>query len=154
MNLTDILKPQCVMVPLEASDKQEAISVLVDLLVDHQDIEDRQQLHEAVWKREQTRTTGIGHCVAIPHGKSPCCKKVALAVGRTGAPLDFQAIDGQPVELIFLLASPIDQTSVHIEALQSISRMLTDPDLRAAMIEAKNPDALFKLISEHAAAEV
>jgi len=154
MNLTEILKSKCVMVPLDAPDKHEAIIALVDILVDQQHIEDRQQLRDAVWKREQTRTTGIGHGVAIPHGKSPCCKKVALAVARTGTPLEFQAIDGKPVELIFLLASPIDQTSVHIEALAAISRMLTDPDLRQAMIDASDRDTLFKLICDHAAAEV
>jgi fructose-specific phosphotransferase system IIA component len=154
MNLTQILKPESILVPLEASDKQEAIALLVDLLADQEAIQDRQQLHQAVWQREQTRTTGIGHRVAIPHGKCCCCQSVALAVARTGSPLDFDAIDNEPVELIFLLASPVDQTSMHIDALASISRMLTDPHLRQLLIEADSGKDLFKVICDHESAQV
>ncbi len=154
MNLTQILKPECVLVPLEASDKQEAIALLVDLLADHELIKDRQQLHQAVWQREQTRTTGIGHRVAIPHGKSSCCQSVALAVARTASPLNFDAIDNEPVELIFLLASPVDQTSMHIDALATISRMLTDPQLRQLLIDAAHPQELYKVICDHESAQI
>jgi mannitol/fructose-specific phosphotransferase system IIA component (Ntr-type) len=98
------------------------------------------------------RTTGIGHGVAIPHGKNPGCGKLCLAIGKPAAPIDFAAVDGNPVDLIFLLASPPDQTGPHIQALANISRMLTDPALRQALRSAPTAADLYKLIDTHEAA--
>ena len=92
MRLTDILKPDCVKVPLEAADKEQAIYSLVDLLCDGTGIEARQNLKDAVWQREVTRTTGIGHGVAIPHGKCSGFDSLSMAVGIPAAPLDFGSI--------------------------------------------------------------
>lgn len=148
MQLTDILHPDCIKVPLEAKDKQAAIFELVGLLCDHTGIADRSALEEAVWQRELTRTTGIGHGVAIPHGKIEACRELVLAVGRAAEPIEFGAIDNRPVELIFLLVSPADQTGPHIQALASISRLLTAPDVRKTMSEAPSAEALYRLIRE------
>ena len=154
MRLTDILQPDCIKVPLEAADKQRAIFELVDLMSDKVGITTRDQLKDAVWQRETTRTTGIGHGIAIPHGKSAGCTRLSMAIGLTAKPLDFGAIDGKPVTLIILLASPPDQTGPHIQALARISRMLTDDRFRAAIKAAPNADDVYRLISEHEAREV
>jgi 16S rRNA (cytosine967-C5)-methyltransferase len=82
-------------------------------------------LKEAVWTREQTRTTGIGHGLAIPHGKCAGLSGLAMAIGKPAEPMDFEAIDGKPVRLIVLLASPPDRTSDHIQALARVSRLMT-----------------------------
>lgn len=149
MRLRDILHPECVKVPLAAQNKQEAIFELVDLLAEHGLVGNREELKQTVWQREMTRTTGIGHGVAIPHGKAAGVSRLALAVGKTAQPLEFNAIDGRPVELIFLLASPADQTGPHIQALASISRILADPAFRAAMRAAGTAQELYQLIVEH-----
>ena len=154
MRLTEILKPECIVVPLESTDKHDAICILADRLADVAGIEDHDDLKQAIWQREQTRTTGIGHGVAIPHGKCKGCTELQMAVGRTANPLDFAAIDGNPVDLIFLLASPIDQTGPHIEALACISHMLTDADMREAIIGAPDAQTMYKLIREHEAAQM
>ncbi|MEE9212677.1 MAG: PTS sugar transporter subunit IIA [Phycisphaeraceae bacterium] len=151
MRLSDILQPDCVKVPLDATSSQEAIGELIDLLVAKTGLSDADELKRAVWQREQTRTTGIGHGIAIPHGKNSGCDRLQMAIGKPATPIDFDAVDGRPVDLIFLLASPVDQTGPHIQALANISRMLTDDTFRDEIKKAQSPDQLYQLICEHEA---
>lgn len=148
MRITDILDLACIKVPLESSDKQSAIYELVDLLAIHSDVADPDALKKAVWSRETTRTTGIGHGVGIPHGKAPGCKQLRMAVGVAAEPIEFGSIDGKPVRMIFLLASPPDQTGPHIQALAGISRMLTDDERRIAMQNVNSAEELYQLVEE------
>src|SRR5579859_4821771 len=110
MRLTDILKPQNIKVPLAAKTKNEAIGELVNLLAANSEISDAKKVLDAVLEREATRTTGIGNGLAIPHGKCNGVDHLVMAIGRPATPIDFQSIDGRPVNLIWLLASPPDQT--------------------------------------------
>jgi fructose-specific phosphotransferase system IIA component len=153
MRLTDIIKLDCVKVPLESLDKQGVLFELVDLLSEAGRIGDPDALKEAVWEREVTRTTGIGYGLAIPHGKSDSCDRLVMAVGKPAEPIDFNAIDGQPVSVIFLLASPPDQTGAHIQALARVSRLMTDSSFREKVMAAEESEALFELIAEHDGAE-
>lgn len=148
MLLTDILQPDCVLVPLVADDKQSAIFQLADLLCEKTGIADPEGLKEAIWKRETVRTTGIGGGVAVPHGKTANVPGLRMAIGRTAAPLEFGAIDRNPVELIILLASPVDQTGPHIEALSRISRMLIDVDNRDKMKSLPTGEEVYAMIKE------
>ena len=149
MRLTDILQPDCVKVPLEGDSKQGCIYELIDVMVDRTEVEDAEALKEAVWQREQTRTTGIGHGIGIPHGKATCVDELRMAIGRPAEPLEFGAIDGKPVNLIILLASPLDQTGPHIQALAKISRLLVSEDLRDALQEAATSQDLYDLLLDH-----
>lgn len=151
MRITDILQPDCVKVPLAATTKQAAIFELADVLGAAGLISSADDLKQAVWQRELTRTTGIGHGIAIPHGKVQGASRLVMAMGRASTPIEFDAIDRKPVELIFLLASPIDQTGPHIQALARISRLLTDEKFRDAMKSAADPQALYGLIKQHEA---
>jgi fructose-specific phosphotransferase system IIA component len=146
MRLSEILKPECVLVPLEADDKQSAIFTLADLLVEKTGIQDGEAFKQAIWTRETTRTTGIGGGVAVPHGKTDGIDQLRMAIGRTAQPLEFGSIDKKPVELIILLGSPIDQTGPHIEALSRISRMLIDPDVRDEMKALPTGQAVYDLV--------
>jgi len=147
MNLTEILKPSCVKVPLDATDKKSAIFELVDLLESCGLVHDTESLKAAVWTREQTRTTGIGHGLAIPHGKCESLSGLAMAIGRPAEPLEFAAIDQRPVRLIVLLASPPDRTSDHIQALAKISRLMTDAAFRERLFAAQSSDELYSLLA-------
>lgn len=151
MRLTEILQPDCVKVPLAATTKQESIFELVDLLADCSGVSDSTSLRQAVWQRETTRTTGIGHGIGIPHGKSDGVDRLRMAIGRMAKPCEFGAIDGRPVDLIILLVSPLDQTGPHIQALAKISRLLTSEKFRAAMRSARDGETLYKLIVQHEA---
>lgn len=152
MRIADILKPACVKVPLTGADKQSALFELVDVLASHCEIPDVEHLKQAVWQRETIRTTGIGHGIAVPHGKTEGLKQLNMAIGLTAEPLDFNAIDGKPVSLVILLASPIDQTGPHVQALGKISRMLIDDTFREAVKLADSPEKLYMMLIEHEAA--
>ncbi|MHC5002278.1 MAG: PTS sugar transporter subunit IIA [Planctomycetota bacterium] len=148
MNLLDILRPQAIKVPLDAEDKKSAIDELVDLLAAQGLIDDSETLKEAVWQREQQRTTGIGEGLAIPHGKCNCCTQLHLAIGRPRRPMDFESVDRKPVSLIVLLASPLDKTSDHIQALGKISRLVANPDFRDAAYRAESAEDLYQLFRD------
>lgn len=146
MNLLDILSPACIRAPLVATTKRGVIDELVDVLATVGKIADPKPLKEAVWTREQTRTTGIGHGLAIPHGKCTGMGELAMAIGRPAKPMDFEAIDGQPVRLVVLLASPPDRTSDHIQALARISRLMMMDEFRERIYAAETADAIFELL--------
>ena len=146
MKLTSLLTPECIRIPLQSSDKQGAIFELADLLVEQTDVEDPEDLKAAIWKRETTRTTGIGGGIAVPHGKTDGVDSLRMAIGRAREPLDFGSIDGKPVELIILLASPIDQTGPHITALSKISQILIDVAVRSEMKRCESGEQMYELI--------
>ena len=146
MNLLDILTPACIRAPLTAPDKKGAIDELVDVLAAAGRVSDPASLKHAVWTREQTRTTGLGHGLAIPHGKCPGMAGLAMAIGKPATPIDFEAIDGQPVKLIVLLASPPDRTSDHIQALARVSRLMTMDDFRERVYAATSGEEIFALL--------
>src|SRR5688572_25505676 len=146
MRLTEILKPQNIKVPLEAKVKTEAIGELVNLLAANGDLTDPKKVLEAVLDREATRTTGIGNGLAIPHGKCAGTDHLVMAIGKPATPIDFQAIDGRPVSLIWLLSSPPDKTGPHIHALARISRLMTVDKCRQALAGADSAKAVFDII--------
>ncbi len=147
MILTQILQPTCIKVPLESRDKQSAIVELVDLLDSRGLLLDKQVALNAVLTREQTRSTGIGSGIAIPHGKCPAVEELVMAVGIAGEPIDFDSIDHNPVKVIIMLVSPADQTGPHIQALAKISRLMLDEEFRTKLQQAKSPDEAFELLS-------
>ena len=148
MNITDILSPEAVKVPLAHTEKKAVIDELVDLLDEAGLVEDPGTLKQVVWEREQQRSTGIGDGLAIPHGKSTCVKDLVMAIGRPPAPIEFESLDGRKVELIVLLASPPDRTADHIQALGKISRMMSDARIRDAAYGASSAEALYQLFKE------
>ena len=146
MRLTDILKPTNIKVPLVSTVKADAIGELVNLLKDNGEVTDSKKVLDSVLDREATRTTGIGNGLAIPHGKCAGVDHLVMAIGRPGTPIDFQAIDGRPVNLIWLLASPPDKTGPHIHALARISRLMTMDKFRLALAAAKTSQEIFDII--------
>ncbi|MEM1185039.1 MAG: PTS sugar transporter subunit IIA [Planctomycetota bacterium] len=146
MNLLDILSREAVIAPMKATEKKPAIDELVDAVAQTGKVADPDALREAVWTRERTRTTGIGHGLAIPHGKCPGLSGLAMAMGRPSEPMEFEAIDGQPVKLIVLLASPPDQTSDHIQALARISKLMNAETFREEIYAAPSAEEIYELI--------
>ena len=146
MRLNEILKAQNIKIPLEAKNKSEAIGELVNVLAASGDISDPKKVLDAVLEREATRTTGIGNGLAIPHGKCTGTKDLVMAIGKAATPIDFQSIDGRPVTIIWMLASPPDKTGPHIHALARISRLMTIDKFRHALMAAKTPQEAYDLI--------
>ena len=149
MKLLDLLCIECVKAPLESTTKQGVIDELVDLLAGQERVRDAAVLKEAVWTREQTRTTGIGHGLAIPHGKCEGMSELSIAIGKPKPAMDFEAIDGQPVSLVVLLASPPDRTSDHIQALALISRLISVEEFREQIYSASTATEIYELLKGH-----
>ncbi len=147
IRLTDILDEARVCVPLQATDKRGAIEELVELLRGHSAVSDPQAVLQAVLEREATRTTGIGNGLALPHGKTASVRELVVALGKPAAPIDFDSIDGKPVDLIVLLASPADQAGPHIQALARISRLMTLESFRMALDRAKTGPEVYQIIT-------
>ena len=148
MRLTEILKPANIKVPLQAKVKNEAIAELVNMLAANGEIVDPKRVLDSVLDREATRTTGIGNGLAIPHGKCNGTDHLVMAIGRPAQPIDFQSIDGRPVNLIWLLTSPPDKTGPHIHALARISRLMTMDKFRVALAGAKTGQEMWDIISQ------
>jgi len=147
MILTQILQPSCIKVPLEGKDKKSVLIELIDLLDANGLLLDKKVALDAVVAREQMRSTGIGSGIAIPHGKCTAVKKLVMAIGIAGKPIDFASVDSKPVTIIILLVSPTDQTGPHIQALAKISRLMLDEEFKRKLEEADSAEQLYELLS-------
>lgn len=146
MLLTHILQPSCIRAPLASKDKQSAINELIEALDESGLLKDKEEVKQVVFTREETRSTGIGSGIAIPHGKCSAVKELIMALGITQESIDFDSVDGRPVRIIILVVSPQDQTGAHIQALASISRLMLDEQFREALEKSTNPDEAYKLL--------
>jgi fructose-specific phosphotransferase system IIA component len=147
MILMRILQPSCVKVPLEARDKLSAITELIDTLDAHGLLLNRDVALQAVLAREQTKSTGIGSGVAVPHGKCTAVRDLVMAVGIASQPIDFDSVDGKPVGIVILLVSPSDQTGPHIQALAKISQLMLDEAFRGKLQKACSAEEVCELLS-------
>jgi len=147
MTLVQILQQTCIIVPLEGKDKRSIITELIDLLDSNSLLLDRDSALQAVLLREQTRSTGIGSGIAIPHGKCKAVKELVMAIGIAHEPIDFESVDGKPVTIVILLVSPIDKTGPHIQALAKISKLMLDGQFRQALEKATSAQEVYELLS-------
>jgi len=147
MLLTQILRADCVKVPLQGKTKNAVISELIDLLTDNGMISDKKVASEAVFNREKTRSTGIGSGIAIPHGKCKAVKELVMAMGLTAEPVDFDSVDDKPVRIVILLISPLDQTGPPIQALARISRLLLDEPFKQMFEQAATAEQAYSLLT-------
>jgi len=147
MDLTQVLQSRCVRVPLQGKDKGSVIAELVGILDANKMLLNKDVALQAVLAREQTKSTGIGSGIAIPHGKCTAVKELVIAMGIAPQAIDFNSVDNKPVSIIILLISPIDQTGPHIQALAKISRLLLDETLRNKLTKAGSAEEVFELLS-------
>jgi len=145
MELSEYLPPQLVKVPLAAGDKSAAIAELVDLIAEQGLTKRRDQLLAAVMEREAQKTTGIGRGFAVPHAKTDAIDNMTIAIGKLDQPIEFDAIDGKPVTLIALIASPTSETRLHMQALARLSRLVMSQETYENMLNAQSAEDLHKL---------
>lgn len=138
MTLLDILSPESTSVDLKGETKEEIIAELVDSLTVGDAISDRDKVLQAVLEREKIMSTGIGDGIAIPHGKSDSVVKLVAALGTQRRGVDFEALDGEPAYVFFLLVSPANVSGPHIKALARISRLLKNDEFKKKLISASS----------------
>jgi len=138
--LTELLSPDRVVVPLPASDRQAAIAALTRRLAEIAGAEYEEVLG-AVLERESVLSTGIGFGVAIPHARSAAVREVTMVAGVTPSPVPFDAIDGEPVRLFFLIVGPEASAGLHVKILSRIARLVRRESVRQQLLEAADADA-------------
>ncbi|MFO7897475.1 MAG: PTS sugar transporter subunit IIA [Planctomycetota bacterium] len=147
MKLLELLDPGVVKVGLEAIDKEESFEELVDLLVRAGRLRDREAALDALYVREQMRSTGIGNGIAIPHGKDASIEQITAAAGTSEEGIEFDAIDGQPVHLVFLVLAEADNPGPHLQTLSEIATCLNEPDAYDRLVHARTPDEFLEALS-------
>ena len=148
MKLSELLSPDCIKVGLEAEDKEEAIAELVEQLVRARRIPDRSAAVRCIFERERRQSTGIGHGVAIPHGKDVTVPQLALAVGISQTGIEFDSLDGEPVFLVFLVLAQEANPGPHIQALAEIARLLQDGNIYARLRKATQTGEVLAAIGQ------
>lgn len=138
MFLSQLLAPDRVLVPLTARDKSGVLRELTSLLVSVAGGDEADILH-AVREREESQCTGYGYEVAIPHGRSPTLEALAVVAGVAAGPIDYGAMDGQPVRLFFLVAGPESAAGQQVRALARIARLVRREGVRERLIRAATP---------------
>ncbi len=148
MRITDLLQKQAIDLHATAAGKTEAIDKIVALMMKTGCIRDEQTYKNAVITRESEGTTGIGEGVAIPHAKTKAVDKPALAAMVVPEGVDYEALDGQPTNLFFLIAAPNTEDNVHLDVLGKLSVLLMDDNFRSALLHAKTPEEFISVIDK------
>ncbi|HEX6306688.1 MAG TPA: PTS sugar transporter subunit IIA [Longimicrobiales bacterium] len=146
--MSELLSIERIKIPLEARNKDDLLTELVGVIAGDVAAGDREDVLRAVAEREAVLSTGIGHGVAIPHGKSPAVGDLRMAAGRAAEPIEFDALDGQPVSLFFLLVGPESAAGPHIKALSRISRLVRRDDVRQKLVAARTPQEFMHALQE------
>ncbi|MDT2659449.1 PTS sugar transporter subunit IIA [Enterococcus hulanensis] len=143
--IRDVLKPAFINFDLQATDKLAAISELANTFVSKGVVTNESVYSEAVMKREEESTTGIGFGVAIPHGKSAAVTEPSLAFGRSQAGIQYDSMDGKPVHLMFLIAVPETSNDEHLRILSKLSRKLMHEDVRQKLMTVTNIEEIYQI---------
>lgn len=147
MLLTDLLTIDRIRIPLQATTKEDLLRELVEVIV-AQGVQEPEEILRAVREREAVLSTGIGNGVAIPHGKSAAVPDLVMAAGRTANPVEFDSLDGEPVQLLFMLVGPETAAGPHIKALSRISRLIRKDSVREHLIKAQSAEEFFRGLKE------
>lgn len=148
MKVSELLKPEFVIPQLKGETKEDVINELIDLFKNDPRVEDIEKVRTAVLEREKVMSTGVGKSFAIPHGKTNAVKEIVGAFGKISEGVDYDSLDGNPVQLIFLLVGKDNLISTHIKLLSRISRLMNKDDFRHRLTEANTADDIVKLFSD------
>ena len=148
MKIVEFLNEKAVTANIKATTKEGVIRELVDLLAKAEGIKNKEDLVKTLLNREALGSTGIGQGVGIPHGKTNAVKKLVAAFGICHEGVNFDALDGEPVYIFFLLIAPEDSAGPHLKALARISRLLKDKFFRESLKSLTDEKAILRLLRE------
>lgn len=146
MPLTDIVAPNAVIPALKVNGKKQAIQELAARAAELCGQTER-VIFETLLQREKLGSTGIGHGIAIPHGKLPKLERLFGLFARLDRAIDFEALDGQPVDLVFLLLAPEGAGADHLKALAQVARLLRDPETANKLRESRDAEAIYAVLT-------
>ena len=150
MKFADFVSTEAIRADLAAEDKESVIAEMVGSMVEtgHIAAEDVDSILKAIMKREELGSTGIGRGIAVPHTKHPSVDRLVGTVGISPEGVDFNSLDGERVQLLFLLISPPDRPGDHLRALENISRQLRDNTFCKFLKQSKTAEAIQQLLEE------
>ena len=150
MKFSDFVKTEAIKSSLDATDKEGVVRELVASLKNSGQLkaEDEESIIEAILKREELGSTGIGRGIAVPHTKHPSVDSPVGTVGVSQTGVDFQSLDGEQVQLFFMLISPPDQPNEHLKALENISKQLQDETFCRFLKQSKNAEDIEQILEE------
>ena len=146
MTLTDLIAPAAIIPALKVNGKKQALQELAARAAALTGQSER-AIFEILLQREKLGSTAVGNGIAIPHGKLPKLGRLFGLFARLERPIDFEALDSQPVDLIFLLLAPEAAGADHLKALARVARMLRDPDVAKKLRESSDTDALYAVLA-------
>ncbi|MGI5174118.1 PTS sugar transporter subunit IIA [Treponema sp. OMZ 840] len=149
MLLSKVFSPKSINIDLQSEDKDEVFEELIEELVNACPSLDRAAALDAVRERESKMSTGIMKGIALPHGKTNAVKDVRGAIGISRTGIDYDALDGNPVYIVFLLLSAADCSELHLRVLKRLSKLLGNPKFYTALMEQKTPEALYDLVCKY-----
>ncbi len=150
MPLTDFIAPDAVIPALKVNSKKQAIQELAAKAAELTG-ESERTIAEILLQREKLGSTGVGNGIAIPHGKLPKLNRLFGLFARLDRAVDFEALDGQPVDLIFLLLAPEAAGADHLKALARVARLLRDADVAHKLRESRDAAALYAVLTMESA---
>jgi fructose-specific phosphotransferase system IIA component len=148
MHIASILEEEFIAIKLPASTKEEALNGMVDLLKSSPKVLDLEKVRTAILEREKIMSTGVGHGFAIPHGKTDALTDIIAAFAITAAPIDFHALDQQPVQLIFMLVGRETHVGTHLKLLSRVSRLMNSESFRQQLLNANSPAEVLELFNQ------
>ncbi|MBN2427861.1 MAG: PTS sugar transporter subunit IIA [Deltaproteobacteria bacterium] len=148
MRISDILQVDAIEADLKAKGKQDVLTELVDTLMRVETGLDRDEVVKVLLEREKLGSTGIGDGIAIPHGKLKGLQELIISFGRSQNGVEFDSMDGKPVNLFFLLIAPEESIGIHLKTLARISKLLKNSMVRQKLCEASTAEDVFSIISE------
>lgn len=147
MLISELLTPESILPDLKATSKKQALQEIASLAAHRLGLEDRAVL-DVLLERERLGSTAVGYGVAVPHGKMTDLDRLYVAFAKLANPVDFDAPDGRPVDLIFLLLTPENSGGDHLTALAKASRLLRDEKVRTLLRGSDNAEAIYSAFLE------
>jgi len=148
MKILDFLAPEAINISLQATSKRAVLEELVEALAKTGKVTDRKKVLDVLLEREELGSTGIGHCIAIPHGKSDAVTELAASFALSRGGVAFDALDGEPVNIFFMLVAPEGSAGTHLKALARISGLLKDKFFLKNLLAAQSREEVLKVIEE------
>lgn len=147
MDLSDLVEASAVMPALKANSKKHLLQLLAEKAAGATGLAER-EIFDTVLQRERLGSTGVGNGIAIPHGKLPGVSRITGVFARLETPVDFDALDDQPIDLVFLLLAPESAGADHLKALSRIARVLRDPETVAKIRGTRDAAAIHALLAQ------
>jgi PTS system nitrogen regulatory IIA component len=146
MPLNDLVAPNAIIPALKVNGKKQALQELAAKAAELSGLSER-TIFETLMQREKLGSTGVGNGIAIPHGKLSKLNKLFGVFARLARPIDFEALDGQAVDLVFLLLAPEGAGADHLKALARVARLLRDPDVAHKLRDSRDVEALYSVLA-------